>query len=155
MEPFHDNVTYKNFPHYWPFTREIHRSLVLCAGVMRHFHGFFVVNRVVERTVELLVIWDAWRSCDVRAMNWEQIIADLPSFNQLPLCAWSRSGRLLGLPDTGVFISKHCGRDKIDASSQTTFSNAFPWIKSFEFRLKFHWSLFPRVQLAIFQHLCR
>ena len=35
---------------------------------------------------------------------------------------------------------------QIDAISQTTFSNAFSWMKMFEFRLKFHWSLFSRVQ---------
>ena len=35
---------------------------------------------------------------------------------------------------------------------QTTFSNAFSWMKMYEFRLKFHWSLFPRVELTIFQH---
>ena len=34
---------------------------------------------------------------------------------------------------------------KMYAISQTTFSNAFSWMKMFEFRLKFHWSLFPRV----------
>ena len=35
------------------------------------------------------------------------------------------------------------------------FSNAFSWMKMLELRLKFHWSLFPRVQLAIFQHWFR
>ena len=43
----------------------------------------------------------------------------------------------------------------MDAISQTTFSNAFSWIKMFEFRLKFHWSLFPGVQLTIFQQWFR
>ena len=42
------------------------------------------------------------------------------------------------------------GRDKIDAILQTTFSNAISWKKMFEFRLKFHWSLFLKVQLAVF-----
>ena len=46
----------------------------------------------------------------------------------------------------------HWGRDKMDAISQTTFSSAFSWMKMFELRLKFHWSLFLRVQLTIFQH---
>ena len=46
-------------------------------------------------------------------------------------------------------------RDKVDAISQTTFWNAFSWMKMFELRLKFHWSLFPRVQLIIFQHWFR
>ena len=46
----------------------------------------------------------------------------------------------------------HWGRDKMAAISQTTFSNAFSWMKMYEFRLKFHWSLFVRVQLTIYQH---
>ena len=49
----------------------------------------------------------------------------------------------------------HQGRDKMDAISQTTFSNAFSWMKMYQFRLRFHWSLFPRVQLTIFQHWFR
>ena len=42
----------------------------------------------------------------------------------------------------------HWGRDKMAAISQTTFSNAFSSMKMIEFRLKFQWSLFPRVQLT-------
>ena len=34
----------------------------------------------------------------------------------------------------------------------TTFSNAFSWMKMYEFRLRFYWSLFPGVQLTIFQY---
>ena len=49
----------------------------------------------------------------------------------------------------------HWGRDKMAAISQTTFSRAFSWMKMFEFRLKFHWSLFPNVQSTIFQHWFR
>ena len=49
----------------------------------------------------------------------------------------------------------HWGRDKMDAISQTTFSNAISWMKMFEFRLKFHWSLFLRFQLTIYQHWFR
>ena len=45
----------------------------------------------------------------------------------------------------------HWGRDEMDNISQTTFSNVFSSMKMFEFRLKFHWSLFPRVQSTIFQ----
>ena len=46
----------------------------------------------------------------------------------------------------------HWGRDKVAAIFQTPFSNAFSWMEMYEFRLKFHWSLFPMVQLRIFQH---
>ena len=47
------------------------------------------------------------------------------------------------------------GRDRMAAMSQTMFSNAFSWMEINEFRLKFHWSLFLRVQLTIFQHWLR
>ena len=43
---------------------------------------------------------------------------------------------------------------QMDAISQMTSSNRF-WMKMVEFRLKFHWSLFPRVQLTKFQHWFR
>ena len=44
------------------------------------------------------------------------------------------------------------GWDKMAAISQTAFSNAISETKMFKFQLKFHWSLFPSVQLKIFQH---
>ena len=49
----------------------------------------------------------------------------------------------------------HWGRDKMDAISQTTFSSAFSWMKMQEFCLRFHWSLFLRFELTIFQHCFR
>ena len=42
------------------------------------------------------------------------------------------------------------GRDFAD-----DFSNAFSWMKMFEYRLKFHWSLLLRVQLTISQYWFR
>ena len=47
------------------------------------------------------------------------------------------------------------GRDKMAAISQTMFSNAFSWMKIYEFYLRFHWSLFLRFQFTIFQHRFR
>ena len=46
----------------------------------------------------------------------------------------------------------HWGRDKITAILQTTFSNAFSWMKIYEFRSRFHWNLFLRFQLTISHH---
>ena len=52
-------------------------------------------------------------------------------------------------------VLTHWGRDKMADISQTIFSNIFSSKKMFEFRLKFHWNLFLRVQLtkipALFQ----
>ena len=44
----------------------------------------------------------------------------------------------------------HWGRDKTNAISQWHF-HTFSWMKMLEFLLKFHRSLFPKVQLTIFQ----
>ena len=49
----------------------------------------------------------------------------------------------------------HWSRDEIDAILQMTFSNAFSWMKMFEFQSKFHWNLFPKVQLTITHHWFR
>ena len=49
----------------------------------------------------------------------------------------------------------HWGRDKMAAIFQTTYSKAFSWMKMYKFWLKFHWSLFLRVQLTIIQHRFR
>ena len=57
--------------------------------------------------------------------------------------------------DTDNYPVTHPGWDKMAAILQMTISNAFSWMKMFEFRLKFHWNLFPRVQLAIWQHWFR
>ena len=46
----------------------------------------------------------------------------------------------------------HWGRDNKATIYQTTFSNAFSWMKMYKFRLRFHWSLFPMVQLMILQY---
>ena len=59
----------------------------------------------------------------------------------------------------GIFLFfcllTHWGRDNMAAISQTTLSNSFSWMKMLEFRLKFHWNLFHRVQFTIFQHWFR
>ena len=57
-------------------------------------------------------------------------------------------------PAWGIILT-HWGRDKMAAVSQTTLSNAFSWMKMLELRLKFHWSLFLRVQLTKFPHCFR
>ena len=55
----------------------------------------------------------------------------------------------------GWCVLTHWGRDQIDAISQTTFSNAFPWLKMFQFRFNFYWHLLLGVQSIIFQHCFR
>ena len=49
----------------------------------------------------------------------------------------------------------HWGSDKMDTILQMTISSPFSWMKIYEFRLKFHWNFFLRVQLTIFHHWFR
>ena len=49
----------------------------------------------------------------------------------------------------------HWGRDKMASISQTIFLNVFSWLKMYEFRLRFDWSLFLRLQLTLIQHWFR
>ena len=74
------------------------------------------------------------------------------SFRKMPLKISYAKWHLFGL---GLNELTHWGRDKMTAISQTILSNAFSWMKMLELRLKFHWSLFPRVQLTIYKHWFR
>ena len=47
----------------------------------------------------------------------------------------------------------HWDRDKMATISLTIFSSVFSWMKIFKFRLKCHWSLFPRAQFTICHYL--
>ena len=49
----------------------------------------------------------------------------------------------------------HWGRDHIYAVLKTVFLNAYSWMKLYEFILRFHWSLFLKVQLTYFKHWFR
>ena len=46
----------------------------------------------------------------------------------------------------------HWDLDKMATNFLTTFSNACSSMKMYDFLLRFHWSLFPGVQLTEFQH---
>ena len=49
----------------------------------------------------------------------------------------------------------HWGRDKMPDTLQMIFSNAFSSVKKLGLWLKFHWSLFPGIQLTISHHWFR
>ena len=61
---------------------------------------------------------------------------------------WARNGNVFLLSLT------HWGRDKMAAVWQTTLSNTY-WMKMLQFWLRFHWSLFLKVQLTIIQQWFR
>ena len=56
--------------------------------------------------------------------------------------------------ESGIHINSY-PPDKMAAISQTTYSNACSQMKNFVFWFEFHWTLFLRAQLTIFQHWFR
>ena len=76
--------------------------------------------------------WSLWRHCNVQRNSFHPPISTVFIFAATSLT--------------------HRDRDTMAANFLTTFSNAFSWMRIYKFRLRFHWSLFSRVQLTIFQH---
>ena len=54
-----------------------------------------------------------------------------------------------------VVYPTHLPLDEMATTSPTIFLDAYSWMKIFAFWLKFHWSLFLKVQLTITQHWFR
>ena len=74
-----------------------------------------------------------------------------------PQKLWAIWGVYGNMNQLFFYYTTHWDRDKMTAISPTTHShsNAFCWKRMSEFRVTFHWSLFPMVQLAIFQYWFR
>ena len=86
-------------------------------------------------------------SCGIRTVEWLMFSGRISShlFSQLH----NAEGNDM------VAVNTFQGRDTMAAISQTTHSSVFYWMKILEFGLKFHWSLFPKAGLMIFQHWFR
>ena len=54
--------------------------------------------------------------------------------------------------DFSLYRLTHWCRDEMADISQTRISNAFSWMRIYEFWSIFHWGLFLGVKLTIFQH---
>ena len=65
--------------------------------------------------------------------------------NRWPPHMWTNINKV----EASKHVLAHWGRGKMAAIFQTTSSNEFSWMKMCEYRLKFHWNLFLRVQLTI------
>ena len=84
----------------------------------------------------------------IKIMDWYQI-----AIKPLSKPMMTQSDESNASPGSDVLT--HWGWDKMASILQTTFSNAFSWMKMYKFRLKFHWHLFLGVQLNILQHWFR
>ena len=126
---------------------------------------------IIWTNAAILLIWPLGTNCNetsikIRTFSFKKIHLKLSSGKWRPFCLglnvlmgsyWLR--HMINDPakycmERSIMLT-HWGRDKMAAIFQTTFSNAFSWMKMYEFRLKFHCRLFLRVQLTIFQHWFR
>ena len=106
------------------------------------------VPKVPINNISALVQIMAWRRPGDKPLS-ETMMVGLPTHICVTRLQWVNTLR----PRQ---IGRHSA-DHIPSSldSGSGSSSAFSWIKIFEFRLKFHWSLFLRVQLTIIQHCFR
>ena len=78
----------------------------------------------------------SWRVL-IRRVEWNKAVHDSQAGPVTP--QWSRHPRFSFSTTRTTFCRRH-------------FSRAFPWMKIFEFPLKFHWSLFLWARLTMSQH---
>ena len=138
---------YKNLSTlWWDYeTETLYALLALCARKPLVTGGFPLQRP--EMCSFMLCILLAWTSCWTNSWCTSQLTRD--NAHATPLwcnCIWINSTRK---------ELTHWGRDKMATIFQTTFSNAFSWMKIVVFLSKFHWNLFSRVRLTISQHWFR
>ena len=145
-------------------------SMYVQSGTNRHFHWRIIVVLTQNPTVLMFVdicgtpktLVEICRNmgicCSFRAVAARRKYPGFMLFIvQVPTKQpWRYGGtKLVPKHNTTQWGLTHWGRDKMAAVSQTTLRKAFSWMQMLEFRLRFHWSLFLRVQLTIIQHWFR
>ena len=98
---------------------------------------------VAGTAVKCQLIWECWRT---------EYIFFVVSKNAI---RYKHSFVIFSLFWCGFHTLTHWGQDKMDVILHMTFSKSFTSMMMYKFQLKFHWILFPVVQLTIFQHWFR
>ena len=115
------------------------------SGILIKIHTFLFNKMHLKIVWKMAALLSQWQC--VNRFRWSVLVVMVETFREknntgLTTCSSSQHKDIL----------THWDWDKMAAIIQTTISNAFSWVKILEFRLKFHRSLFPRVQLTIYQH---
>ena len=145
------------------------------SNLCKHAGGHSVTTTVAYISLAGCVVWWSGSSLELSALWKMHIVVLIPSCMRVTndRCHKTPSPSLITSLETIVTEQnfqrmqqlrphwwictkiKHIGRGKMAAIFQTTSLNAFFWIKMNRFRLRFHLSLFLRVQLTIFHHWFR
>ena len=156
----------EHFPRYWPLMRGIHRSPVNSPH-KGQWRGALMFSLIMQRLNKRLSkhSWDWWfdspsgplsRHCNDEGRSVipiehypKESILNIDHLFKSKQQHYISSNNNALYTDfyIGHFLRvTHWNRDKICAVLQKTFSDAFSWMKMFEFWLKFNWNVFQRVQ---------
>ena len=105
-------------------------TIALVSGLHSKCKSFLVGIAISHIRVILIIQW------------WLYHTAEIQTHNSRP-----DSKQMLKF----ILCLTHWGRDKTATISRTTLSDAFPWMKMYDFRLQFHCNLFSRIQLTTYQ----
>ena len=130
------------------------RVTLISTRVSAHCQAILLFEMLRDVFVFKTIPWH-WNCAGSLSLPWRNDL--IRKDMQLILCLQMTGSHNTSSNDSHIYFDglTHWGRDKIDAPSQMTFSYAFSWMKMNEFRLGFHWSLFLRFELTIFQHWFR
>ena len=122
-----------------------------------------VLKRLSVSSAVTCLVKDTWKFIDVtgnplsinrrKTVNAKVLV--LSYLHSVLLQNFNNTNYWGAIRNSDLYALTHWGRDKMAAISQTTFSSAFSWMKIYEFRLRFRWSLFLRFELTIFQYWFR
>ena len=149
----HDDVIKsKHFPRYWPFVRWIHWRLP--GVVTRIFDVFFDLRLNKRLSKPSRHLWfetpshSLWRHCNtIKQSQFASVKYCLAK--ALHITYLCRCFPCLDSIQCTLKVLCHYFNTLRMRQTQT---NAFSWMNVSEFRLKFHLSLFLKVQLTIFHH---
>ena len=123
-----------------------------------------VYNLISTTEFSLLIEWILYIEWPLNLQNYLglnkylhslQIFLNVPTFKKIFLLTFKFQWSLLHVVAISNTPLTHWVWEKLTATLWMTFSEAFSWIKMYEFQLKLHWSLLLRVKLTIFHHWFR
>ena len=141
---------YNLFVKWTQLIHECHRQMISWSMRLRWISLVNIANRIIKGSREVPLFNDL--NVIIRNASLLQIIQ---RYQNIAIPWITRSHKVWTWKPPIETQLTHWGRDKMAAIFQTTLLNEFSWMKMCKFRLRFHWTLFPMIQLTIFQHLFR
>ena len=125
-----DTTLVMHYRHTYLITSSSPLTIALVSGMHSRCNFFLVSIEITKLRFISIIQWWLYHSAEIQTHNNRADSKQMLKF---------------------ILYSTHWGRDKMATISRTTFSNAFSWMKMYDFRLQFHCNLFSKVQLTTYQ----